>query len=285
MLDRLLTTVGTLLPLQKVLRAGGKIALEIALGWIVYLLVRRAISLAVTAASGRIVDEARRQRAATLVLLAGSVARYAMIFLVAIMVLRDLGMDPYPLLTAAGIAGLAVGFGAQNLVRDVVSGFFIIIEGQYAVGDLVEINGVFGRVEEVGLRITRLRDAAGQLRYFPNGAIVSANNYVDGSVPYQLTVALPHEVPPDPGPLVAAVLADFDREFRVWAQPPRMGACEELPTYARVLRAELRVRPGRQGVVEQRLPARLAGALDRAGLPLPPGGEVGLTLRLPGGAP
>ena len=106
-----------------------------------------------------------------------------------IWLIRNLfGFDMAPVLASVGVVGLAVGFGAQNLVRDVVSGFFIIMEGQYGVGDAVEINGLFGYVEEVGLRITKLRDPNGELRYFPNGTITQANRYTEGCISYRLVV-------------------------------------------------------------------------------------------------
>jgi small conductance mechanosensitive channel len=174
---------------------------------------------------------------------------------------------------------LAVGFGAQNLVRDMVSGFFIIMEGQYAVGDLVEINGALGRVEEVGLRITRIRDPNGELRFVPNGSITSANNYVQRHIAYVVTAPFARDATDDLPALVRGILEDFDREFAVFADPPEIGDAENLATYARVVRAEVHVVPGRQAIVEQKLPGRVAGALERAGRPLPQGTDVGLALR------
>jgi len=93
-----------------------------------------------------------------------------------LMVLRELSIDVLPILTGAGIAGLAVGFGAQNLVRDVISGFFLILEDQVRVGDLARINGVGGSVEQVNLRTIVLRDNEGAVQVFPNGTITSLAN-------------------------------------------------------------------------------------------------------------
>lgn len=265
----------------------------VLLAWLAYALIRRALLGTMHAASGRVEDPAHRQRIATLVLLLLSIAKYVIIFVAALMILQKLDLNLYPVLAGAGVVGLAVGFGAQNLVRDVVSGFFIIMEGQYAVGDLVEINGAFGRVEEVGLRITRIRDPNGEIRHFPNGSITTANNYVQRHIAYIVTVpfardatspSLGQEPAPCSGPagaadLVKSILNDFDREFQVFAEQPIVGPLEELSTYARLVRAELRCIPGRQSVVEQRLPGRVAAALERVGLPLPAGADVGLALR------
>jgi len=264
---------------EHVLVVAGKAAAVIVAAWLVYLVLRRAIRAAAGAADARVREESQRQRVRTLLLLLNSVAKYALVFVAGIWVLRLLALDPTPILAGAGIAGLAVGFGAQNLVRDVVSGFFIIMEGQYAVGDLVEINGVFGQVEEVGLRITRLRDPSGEIRYFPNGSISTANNYVERCIPYVVSVPFAEEVPADPAALVGGVLEDFEREFQAFARPPVLGPVERLPTYAAVLRAEVRAIPGRQSLIEQKLPGRLAAALERAGHPLPAGTDIGLALR------
>ncbi len=266
-------------PLEEVLRRGLGIIFVIAIAWLAYWLLRRALMGAMRATAGRVEDSAHRQRITTLVLLVGSIAKYVVIFVAAVVILQRLGIDPTPVLAGAGVVGLAVGFGAQNLVRDVVSGFFIIMEGQYAVGDLVEINGVFGRVEEVGLRVTRLRDPSGQLRYFPNGGITTANNYVERYIAYLLSVPFASPEPAGAAALVRVALEDFDREFQVFAQPPVLGAMEDLPTYARVLRAEIRTLPGRQLIVEQKLAARLTAGLERAGHALPAGADIGLALR------
>ena len=92
------------------------------------------------------------------------------------MLLRELSVDVLPILTGAGIAGLAIGFGAQNLVRDVISGFFLILEDQVRIGDLARINGVTGIVEQINLRTIVLRDGDGAVQVFPNGTITALAN-------------------------------------------------------------------------------------------------------------
>lgn len=93
-----------------------------------------------------------------------------------LIVLRELGVDIAPILASAGILGLAVGFGAQNLVRDVISGFFIILENQLRVGDVAIVNGTGGLVEQVNFRTVVLRDLSGIVHVFPNGAITTMSN-------------------------------------------------------------------------------------------------------------
>jgi len=266
---------------EKVVRQGTQVVLIIAISWILYVVLRRLIGTGVATASKRIEEEAHRQRVTTLVLLIGSVLKYVIIFFAGMMILQRVGLDPTPILAGAGVVGLAVGFGAQNLVRDVVSGFFIIMEGQYAVGDLVEINGVLGRVEEVGLRATKLRDPNGQLRYFSNGGISTANNYTEDYVAYVVNIPLQPEAPADPAAFAEGVLKDFEREFRVFVEKPSVGSVETLPTYSRVLRVRVNAIPGRHAIVEQKLPARVTAALDRAGHALPAGTEVTCSLLFP----
>src|SRR4029079_16841577 len=96
------------------------------------------------------------------------------------MLLRELTIDVMPILTGAGIAGLAIGFGAQNLVRDIISGFFLILEDQVRVGDIARINGVAGSVEQVNLRTIVLRDGEGAVQVFPNGTITTLANLSKG---------------------------------------------------------------------------------------------------------
>ncbi len=117
-----------------------------------------------------------QRRAATISGLLESLVSAVVGFLAVLMLLRELSIDIMPILTGAGIAGLAIGFGAQNLVRDVISGFFLILEDQVRVGDLVKINGVGGVVEQINLRTIVLRDGEGGVQVFPNGTVGSLAN-------------------------------------------------------------------------------------------------------------
>ncbi len=117
-----------------------------------------------------------QRRAATISGLLESLVTAVIGFVAVLMLLRELSLDIMPILTGAGIAGLAIGFGAQNLVRDVISGFFLILEDQVRVGDLVKINGVGGVVEQINLRTIVLRDGEGGVQVFPNGTVGSLAN-------------------------------------------------------------------------------------------------------------
>ncbi len=121
-------------------------------------------------------------------------ATFVTVFVVALMmVLREVGIDIAPIITGAGIIGIAVGFGAQNLVRDVISGFFIILENQIRVGDVAVINGTGGLVEEINLRTVVLRDLEGSVHIFPNGTINALSNKSRGWTCYVIDVGVAYK--------------------------------------------------------------------------------------------
>ncbi|PYR26017.1 MAG: mechanosensitive ion channel protein MscS [Acidobacteria bacterium] len=117
-----------------------------------------------------------QRRATTLAGILTSLVTVAVGFVAVLMLLREMSIDVVPIMTGAGIAGLAIGFGAQNLVRDVISGFFLILEDQVRIGDNARINGVAGSIEQINLRTIVLRDAEGAVQVFPNGTITALAN-------------------------------------------------------------------------------------------------------------
>jgi hypothetical protein len=136
------------------------------------LLLRRAIGQVERTAEEAVEPQRRRQqRVVTVLSLLRSIIRWVMLTAASMWVLAAAGINIGPLLAGAGIAGLAIGFGSQNLVRDVVSGFFVLLEGQYAVGDYVQIGANFGMVEDIGVRVTVLKDLDNQRHYIPNGTV------------------------------------------------------------------------------------------------------------------
>ena len=145
-------------------------------------IVARAASLAIEHLQFKVgrgyakTDLEWQRRAATVGGILTSLVTAAVGFVAVLMLLRELSIDVLPILTGAGIAGLAIGFGAQNLVRDVISGFFLILEDQVRVGDLATINGVSGTVEQINLRTLLLRDGDGAVQVFPNGTITALAN-------------------------------------------------------------------------------------------------------------
>lgn len=119
---------------------------------------------------------ASEKRLRTVTSLLKVVVHVALVLMVLVWVLRLFGIDPSPIFASAGIMGLAVGFGAQTLVKDFLSGMFIIVENQYAVGDIVRINGQEGEVKALGIRHTLLEDSKGNQIFIPNGSISQVVN-------------------------------------------------------------------------------------------------------------
>ena len=124
--------------------------------------------------------ERRSQRGRTIGSLLRSVSSFLIYGIAFVMVLAEFGVDVAPILASAGVLGLAIGFGAQNLVRDFLSGIFMMLEDQYGVGDTVDLGEVTGDVEAVGLRITTIRDIAGTVWYVRNGEILRVGNFSKG---------------------------------------------------------------------------------------------------------
>ncbi|WP_245867750.1 putative MscS family protein YkuT [Sporomusa silvacetica DSM 10669] len=133
------------------------------------------------------------QRARTLSGLLHSVIRYTIYFIVIVMLLQEFKIDTTSIVAGAGIIGLALGVGAQSLIKDFVTGFFIILEDQYGVGDYIVISDMAGTVEEIGFRVTRLRDGNGILHIVPNGSITKVSNYTRGHMQAIVNVPVPYE--------------------------------------------------------------------------------------------
>ena len=166
------------LALARWIETHGINVIVIALGAFVTM---RAANLAIARLQSRVGGRAQadlewQRRAATIGGILTRLVTAAVGFFAVLMLLRELSIDVVPILTGAGIAGLAIGFGAQNLVRDVISGFFLILEDQVRVGDHARVNGVAGTVEQINLRTIVVRDVEGAVQVFPNGTISSLAN-------------------------------------------------------------------------------------------------------------
>ncbi|HOB81665.1 MAG TPA: mechanosensitive ion channel family protein [Peptococcaceae bacterium] len=211
------------------------------------------------------------RRADTLKILLKSVARYALFFIAAITVLDELGVPIAAVLSAAGILGLAVGFGAQNLVKDVITGFFIIFEDQFSVGEYVETEGVGGIVEEVGLRITKLRDWNGKLHIIPNGSIAMVTNHNRGSLRAWVEVRVSYREDLN---RVLQVLEDTCKSVRndfadKITQGPRVLGVTNLGQSEVVITIMAMTTPLEQWGIERELRKRIKETFEREGIEIP----------------
>lgn len=207
------------------------------------------------------------RREETLKKLIQNMLTYAVYFIAFIMILETLNLPIASLLAGAGVAGLAIGFGAQNLVRDVITGFFIIFEDQFSVGDYIITSGAEGTVEEIGIRTTKIKSWTGEVHIIPNGNITQVTNYsinnglavVDINVPYENDIETAEKIIED-------VLAHLPEKYeQIVSQPVIHGiqaletshfvirvVAETLPVYqwsgARVIRKEVKERLYKEGI-------------------------------------
>jgi small-conductance mechanosensitive channel len=211
-----------------------------------------------------------QRRASTLGGILTSLVTVIVGFVSILMLLRELSIDVLPILTGAGIAGLAIGFGAQNLVRDVISGFFLILEDQVRIGDLARINGVAGIVEQINLRTIVVRDGEGAVQVFPNGTITALAN-LSKQFAYAIVdmrVAYSENIDRVIGTM-REVGASMERDAawgRLLMAPLDVLGVESLDGGAATVRVRFKVLPLHQGQVANELRKRMIGAFVGRGI-------------------
>lgn len=209
-------------------------------------------------------------RTRTLSSLLKSALRYVVSGVAVITILEVLGVDTKALLGGAAILGLAVGFAAQNLVRDIINGFFIIYERQYDIGDYITIAGVSGIVEEVGLRTTKLRDWSGDLHIVPNGLVDKTTNSSvrESRALVEISVAYGEDLKRAITVLQGAC-DQAAREIANIVEGPKVLGVSKFEDSGVTLLVWARTKPLEQWGVERELRLRLKEALDQAGIEIP----------------
>ena len=223
--------------------------------------------------AGELIPGTARKRAATLTGILRTIALAMIWAIVIIEVLHQVGLDIRPILAGAGILGLAVGFGAQNLIRDLISGFFIILENQVQLGDVVIINGTGGQVESITFRIITLRDFSGVVHVFPNGTITTLSNMTMEWSAFVLDMGVAYKEDTD---RVMAIMRQVGEDLREdpafadkFVDPIEMVGVEEFADSAVVLRIRIRTRPLEQWNVGREYRRRLKQAFDAQGIEIP----------------
>lgn len=209
---------------------------------------------------------ASRKRRDTAITLVRNALRYAMLIVVVLLVVSIFLEDPIPAAAGATVLAAILGFGAQSLLRDVIAGLSIVFEGQYAVGDFIEIHppqGVAGIVEELGLRMTKVRSLSGEVSFVPNGAITGITNYVSGEQRFNVEVQL------SDSEAASRVLGALDEASELYLSPPRL--VERGETDGRVrLRIVAGVLPSMAWLVEEHLTERIKAAAGEDHLAVEP---------------
>lgn len=220
-----------------------------------------------------------RARAAAVSGMLTSVGTFVIAAVALLFALSALGVNIAPLLASAGIAGIAIGFGAQTIVRDFLSGVFMILENQYGVGDVVMVNGVNGTVEDVGLRITTVRDFDGTIWYVTNGSVTELGNQSQGWSVAVVDIPIAHGSDLEQAKQVLASVVDAlqhdpDWENRIMPDPPIIGV-ESITAMSVTIRIRLHTVHEQQVAVGRELRAQAVKALERAGLSMAlPGSQV-----------
>lgn len=217
---------------------------------------------------------AEKQREDTLIAIIDAGIRFGIWLVTAMLILSALGIDIAPLLAGAGVIGLAVGFGAQSLVKDFFAGIFIIIENQYRVGDIIQINqGVAGIVEEVSLRQTVLRDLDGMVHYIPNGMINIATNMTMEFANINLDIGVDYKTDIDKAKKIInqvglELAGDEHWKSRI-TEPPAFLRINEFADSAIVIKIMGKTVPMEQWAATGELRERLKKAFDKAGISIP----------------
>jgi small conductance mechanosensitive channel len=215
----------------------------------------------------------RLKRARTISRLVQNALTAAIVAIAALMMLRELRVDITPILTSAGIVGLAVGFGAQTLVKDLIGGFFLTFENQVRVGDVATINGTGGLVEAINLRTIVLRDITGAVHVFPNGSIERLSNLTKDFSYYVVDVGVAYNQDPDE---VAAVLRQIGRELQSERQygqhilePLEILGVDAFEETQMMLKVRIKTLPLKQWEVGRELRRRISKTFATKGFEIP----------------
>lgn len=220
--------------------------------------------------SPALLNKRRAQRAQTLGSVLRSIASVLIMGTALFSILGSLGLNLAPILASASVIGVAVGFGAQNIVKDLLSGLFMLLEDQYGVGDLIDVGSAKGTVEAVTLRVTRMRDVNGVVWYVPNGEIKKVGN--ESQNWGRAVLDIPVDIREDTEKVkeILQTTADEMAADSPWQdlvlEKPSVWGVQALAGDAIVIRIVLKTAPGKQGDVARELRERVKRAFDEAGV-------------------
>jgi small-conductance mechanosensitive channel len=243
--------------------------LWIALNKLLPPIVRRAIARTKDKES----KEGMEKRTNTLVSIFKGIGRVFIVLVVIMMILPELGIDIVPLVAGLGIAGFALGFGAQYLIRDLIAGIFIILENQYRVSDVVRVADISGLVEEITLRKTVLRDLDGIVHHVPNGEIRAASNFTRRFARVNLNISVAYDTDLDHAisviNRVGKEIAEDEKWRKVIKSPPQVLRVDNLGDSGIDIKILGDVKPIEQWAVMGELRLRLKKAFDAEGIEIP----------------
>jgi small conductance mechanosensitive channel len=259
--------------LGAVATSGLRIVLILAIAWIATSVLKRIIRTLRLRVASRFDDREMLKRAETLSRVFRYIASVVVWLIATLLVLSEIGISVAPILGAAGVAGLAIGFGAQSLVKDYFTGFFLLLENQIRQGDVVEIGGHSGLVEDVTLRFVQLRDYDGNVHFVPNGTIVTVVNMSRGFAQAVVDVGVAYKEDIDRVTGIMREVAERLRNDNDFAarilDPFELAGVERWDDSAVVIRGRFRVLPLEQWNVRREYLRRLKYAFDEHGIEIP----------------
>ena len=215
----------------------------------------------------------RAQRAHTVASMLSSIATTIICVIGVMMVLTELKFDLAPVLASAGIAGVAIGFGAQTLVKDYLSGFFLVVEDQYGIGDTVDLGEAIGTVEEVGLRTTKVRGVDGTLWHVRNGEILRVGNFSQGWARAVMDIPVPYNSDRETiNTVINAAVTEIRKDPQIAKailEDPEIWGVEALSGESVTIRTVIKTEPNEQWAVARAFRAAVKAELDGRGMRIP----------------
>ena len=240
---------------------------------VVLAILKRAMGRFRRLYEGTLPSSAQVKRADTLTHVVGDVARVVVLAVGGMMLLSEVGVNLGPLLAAAGLGGLAIGFGGQSLVKDVISGFFILLEDSIRVGDVVEVAGVSGVVEEVKLRTITLRDLSGNVHIVPNGVIDKVKNMTKLYSFYLFEVGIAYREDVDEVMALLKSIAEEVREDPAFKdeilEPLEMLGVDQFADSAVIIKCRIKTLPSKQWRVGREMNRCIKKTFDAKGIEIP----------------
>jgi moderate conductance mechanosensitive channel len=252
-----------------------KVLIVPALAWFLLRMLRRLAKRIETKAAAQpgLEGDDRTRRLSTLTSVGRAAVSGVVWALAAAYMLGAMGVDVTPFVASAGVVGLAVAFGAQTLIKDFLAGFFILLENQYTIGDVVDVGGISGVVESVGLRVTVLRDLEGTVHFVPNGTLSRISNKTQGwsRVVFEVGVAYSTNIEHATRVLEETLKTlATDLPWKFWIiEDPTVAGVERLGDSSVNIRALVKTRPGKQWDLARELRKRVKNAFDAAGIEIP----------------
>lgn len=250
-----------------------RICLIVALAWLAHAFAHKLIRSLRIYLSRNLANTDEVKRVTTLGRVFRYIASVVITLIAGMLVLGELGISVAPILGAAGVVGVAVGFGAQSLVKDYFSGLFLLLENQMRHGDVVTVAGIGGVVEEMTLRYVQLRDYDGNVHFIPNGAISAVTNKTRGFAFAVIDVGIAYRENVDAALAVMRAVGEELRTEEAWQsrilEPIEIVGVENLADSAVILRCRFKVAPIEQWNVRREYLRRIKSAFDAAGIEIP----------------